>query len=308
MSVSDSQPPAETPPSPSAKTPTIVVWALVLSIAGFCGITAIVGIVLGFVGRGKAKEVGKGVGMSTAAIIIGVAWLVLGVIGVAIGSGNTDSEPSDSSEQVEVVEDDVVDDEPSAEEPMPEQEEELEPKVTEEPEPEPAEPMLEPESFEGNGDKIIQLSSGMPFVADINFQGDSNFAVWLLDGALNDADLLVNNIGNYTGTVLNPEDSMGGLKIEGQGSWSVDIRDVSSVEFFNSSISGQGDDVVFFDGSPNSIAKITNQGDSNFAVWLYSEDGTDLLVNEIGNYSGEQLLKRGWLEINSDGDWSIQVG
>ena len=307
MSVTNPQPPAETPPSPAAKTPTLVVWALVLSIAGFCGIPAIVGIVLGFVGRGKAKEVGKGVGMSTAAIIIGLAWLVLGVIGVAIGSGNTDSEPSDASEQVEVVEDDVVADESSAEEPRPEQEEEPEPEVAEEPEPEPAEPMIEPQSFEGNGDKIIQLASGMPFIADIEFRGEGNFVVWLLDGALNDADLLVNTIGSYRGTVLSPENAMGGLKIEGQGSWSVDIKDVSSVEFFSSSISGQGDDVVFFDGSPNSIATITNQGDSNFSVWLYGEDGTDLLVNEIGNYSGEQLLKRGWLEINSNGDWSIQA-
>lgn len=91
MTMHESQPPADMPPPPAAvtKTPSMVVWALVLSILGFCGITAIVGIVLGFVGRGKAKEVGKGVGMATAAIIIGAAWLVLGVIGVAVGGGDT---------------------------------------------------------------------------------------------------------------------------------------------------------------------------------------------------------------------------
>lgn len=86
----------------------MVVWALVLSILGFCGITAIIGIVLGFVGRGKAKEVGKGVGQATAAIIIGAAWLVLGVIGFAV-SGEDLTTTTTSEEVVE----EVVDEEPS---------------------------------------------------------------------------------------------------------------------------------------------------------------------------------------------------
>ncbi len=85
----------------------MVVWALVLSILGFCGLTAIIGIVLGFVGRGKAKEVGKGVGQATAAIIIGAAWLVLGVIGFAVSGGDTTTTTTE-----EVVEE-VVDEEPS---------------------------------------------------------------------------------------------------------------------------------------------------------------------------------------------------
>ena len=86
----------------------MVVWALVLSILGFCGITAIIGIVLGFVGRGKAKEVGKGVGQATAAIIIGAAWLALGVIGFAV-SGEDSTTTTTSEEVVE----EVVDEEPS---------------------------------------------------------------------------------------------------------------------------------------------------------------------------------------------------
>jgi len=63
---------------------------------------------LGFVGRGKAKEVGKGVGQATAAIIIGAAWLVLGVIGFAVSGGDTTT----TTTSEDVVEE-VVDEEPS---------------------------------------------------------------------------------------------------------------------------------------------------------------------------------------------------
>jgi len=79
----------------------MVVWALVLSILGICGVTAVVGIILGFVGRARAKEVGKGVGMATAAIIIGFAWLVLAAIGFAVGSGDTDTGSDTTVSEVE---------------------------------------------------------------------------------------------------------------------------------------------------------------------------------------------------------------
>ncbi len=82
---------AVAPPSPgpaSGKTPAIVVWALVLSILG---ITAVVGLILGFVGRGQAKKAGAGVGMATAAIIIGAAWIVLLVINGIFGSSDSTS-------------------------------------------------------------------------------------------------------------------------------------------------------------------------------------------------------------------------
>lgn len=102
MSLHESEPPADMPPPPPAppvKAPGMVVWALVLSILGFCGITAVIGIVLGFIGRGQAKKVGAGVGMATAAIIIGSAWVALGLIGTVI-SGLTASTDGASVEEV----------------------------------------------------------------------------------------------------------------------------------------------------------------------------------------------------------------
>jgi hypothetical protein len=71
----------------------MVVWGFVLSLVGFFGVTAIIGIVLAFIGRPAAKQVGRGVGLSTAAIIIGAAWLALAAVGgiVNVISGTTES-------------------------------------------------------------------------------------------------------------------------------------------------------------------------------------------------------------------------
>ena len=52
---------------------------------------------------------------------------------------------------------------------------------------------------------------------------------------------------------------------------------------------GKGDDLVAIQSGAFAgldSVKITNSGQSNFVVWAY-EDTRDLLVNEIGNYSGE---------------------
>lgn len=104
MTVEQSEPMPNMPP-PQAKTPGIVLVALLLSIFGITGITAVLGIILGFIGRGKAKQAGKGSGMALAAIIIGAAWLVVIAFGALLG-GSDSTEPS-STEQVVVEEESV---------------------------------------------------------------------------------------------------------------------------------------------------------------------------------------------------------
>ena len=90
-------------PQPVGKTPGIVTAAFVLSILGFCGITAVVGIILGIVGRKDARKAGSGEGLAVAAIIIGVAWIALMVIGGVIGAvsgGNSATNSSSHSSSV----------------------------------------------------------------------------------------------------------------------------------------------------------------------------------------------------------------
>ena len=95
---------------PQTKSPGTA--ALVLSILGFCGFTAILGVILGFVARGEAKRKGLGTGKATAAIVIGLVWLAPIVIAVSSNivkpnsssetavTPSNDSSPSAPSETV----------------------------------------------------------------------------------------------------------------------------------------------------------------------------------------------------------------
>ncbi len=67
------------------RAPGIVLAALVCSCLGFiCLIPAVIGLILAIVGRKRAEAIGQGVGMSTAAILIALWWLVGGLALVAI--------------------------------------------------------------------------------------------------------------------------------------------------------------------------------------------------------------------------------
>ena len=70
------------------------------------------------------------------------------------------------------------------------------------------------------------------------------------------------------------------------------------------------DDALIYQG-PTGVAAITHNGASNFAVKSYAEGSTfpDLLVNEIGNYSGSvRFPGPAVVDLTADGDWTITVG
>ena len=148
----------------------------------------------------------------------------------------------------------------------------------------------------------------------ITNDGSSNFAVWNLDSNGKQIDLLVNTIGSYSGTRL--IDAIKGqqtaaLNIESDGNWTVTLKPLALLRVWDGTgtWTGKGDDLLVIKSGAfaglDSI-KITNSGESNFVVTAYG-DSKDLLVNEIGNYSGEQLMPAGTvlLEIQSDGNWSL---
>ena len=160
-------------------------------------------------------------------------------------------------------------------------------------------------AFKGKGDKILKFDSGF-FFATITHKGDRNFIVYSLDPELEEQELLVNTIGKYRGTVLAPDDANGGIKIEADGKWTVNVQPISQLPPQTGAISGKGDDVVFWNGPENTIVKIEHSGERNFIVSSYPiSGGYDLLVNEIGSYSGEQILDPSVVEIEADGEWRI---
>jgi hypothetical protein len=169
-----------------------------------------------------------------------------------------------------------------------------------------------PKDYAGFGDDVISVTkhgTGAQ-VAIIQHSGGSNFAVHSLDATMDTNDLLVNEIGNYSGTVLfdarNREQTTA-LKITAGGSWTVKLVPLTSVRSFDGSapMTGSGDDVFYYKG-PAKAATFTHDGSSNIAVHTF---GTrpDLLINEIGAYTGTVVWSPGLYQVSADGNWSATL-
>ena len=139
--------------------------------------------------------------------------------------------------------------------------------------------------------------------------------MWSLDSALTSVDLLVNEIGDYEGRrPVNVQEfferePMRYVDVTADGPWSISFEPLSMARLLTSSLSGSSDDVVRV--AEGGIAAFPYTGSSNFIVWARSVDGeADLLVNEIGNYSGNQVIPA-WADyldvVGNEGTWMIEL-
>jgi hypothetical protein len=137
--------------------------------------------------------------------------------------------------------------------------------------------------------------------------GSGNFAVTVFYG--NDQDLLVNEIGSYKGTLFLNTDKPVTFDIQADGEWTAYIEGIGETQ--SASFSGTGDNVseLFVPPSPGAW-EISHDGKSNFAVLLHCMGGSDLIVNEIGVFSGSTIISFDdgpclW-EVIADGNWNIK--
>ncbi len=95
------------------------------------------------------------------------------------------------------------------------------------------------------------------------------------------------------------------LKIEADGQWTVSAAPASSAPSWDGAApyTATGSAVVLVAGAAEGLTPVTftHQGESHFAAWAYG-DYRDLLVNEIGAYSGETLIPTGTLVIPVEAD------
>ncbi|MDP9998277.1 hypothetical protein [Pseudarthrobacter sulfonivorans] len=169
-----------------------------------------------------------------------------------------------------------------------------------------------PKEYSGAGDDIVSITkhgTGAQ-VAIIQHTGSSNFAVHTLDSTMDTTDLLVNEIGNYSGTVLfdaRDRDETKALRITASGPWTVKLVPLTSVRSFDGSapMTGRGDDVFAYTGSAKP-ATFTHDGSSNIAVKSYGTR-TSLLINEIGAYTGTVVWSPGFYTVTADGNWSATL-
>jgi hypothetical protein len=172
------------------------------------------------------------------------------------------------------------------------------------------------QAFKGKGDKVVKFTipEDLAAIAKITNSGGENFVVESLDSSGSTNDLLVNTIGKYAGTRLFDGDAgmhSVAFKIQSTGSWTVTIMGVSSARAWNgrTALKGRGDDVVRVSPPIARLAtfQVTHAGAENFAVTTYASDSSNLVVNEIGEFSGEEQFADGTLlvGVEADGAWSI---
>jgi len=173
----------------------------------------------------------------------------------------------------------------------------------------------------GSGDALLEVPrTYKPVIVSATHQGESNFILSAIgrDGELE--SLLVNEIGPYSGTVLVDTSSFSGfskknpmvaLEIKADGEWTVRTRPLAAAPRARQG-TGYGDQVVKLRKTVRGLKKITieHSGESNFIVEAVDrKGGTDLLVNEIGEYSGSARVPAGtrFLSVRADGEWSFSI-
>lgn len=194
------------------------------------------------------------------------------------------------------------------------------PTATPQPTPTPV-PTVAPQDLRGTGQRVVkvQLAPGLAVFA-MKHTGKSNFAITLLESSGDPIDLLVNEIGSFTGStaVAIPEAATYVLNVDADGPWQIHITqprpDTAAVDQPPVKLEGKGAAVSQFlrlSGLVTFTAKHT--GRSNFAITVLHDDGrpADLIVNEIGNYDGSQASRftagEYILKIAADGPWTISI-
>jgi hypothetical protein len=171
-----------------------------------------------------------------------------------------------------------------------------------------------PISLSGRGDDVVEFAipESAAAIASFTHAGDANFAVWTVGSGGEQQELLVNEIGNYAGTLLfDLVDHSVAFDITADGAWTSTVRPLGGARVWNgqSQLTGRTDDVVQIPEplSGLTVALVIHDGDANFALVAYSAETSELLVNEIGPYRAEQLLPDGTLllQVTANGPWSV---
>lgn len=178
-------------------------------------------------------------------------------------------------------------------------------------------PKPEPKYYEGTGDKVLELDIAWngPSILEISNSGRSNFIVYNYDSQGNKIDLLVNEIGAYHGKKL--IDVLEGdyserLEVKSSGAWKITVYPfvIDYLEVLNlpGQYEGDGDNIIVINGTPD-IGTFSTTESTNFVVWTYYSNSRELLVNEIGPYSGESIipLDTVFLVVECNGKWNMDI-
>ena len=178
---------------------------------------------------------------------------------------------------------------------------------------EPAGPPPADKTYTGRGNKTIDidLDDQWLHIARITHVGSSNFMVETLDERGRYVDGIVNKIGDYDGVRLldlRARETPKSLKIRADGRWTVTVQVADKAPKWTGRASG-GDDAILAVDPEQAASRVrfTHRGRDNCALIVFGAHSSDLLVNEIGRYSGEMPLAEGsvFIDISASGSWTL---
>ena len=197
----------------------------------------------------------------------------------------------------------------------------------------------DPVEFSGSGSEVIEFGAELAWlegsIGIFNYEvsGSGNNVVWGLDESFDTADLLVNTIGNETGSrFIGFDYEEVGLEVGVSGSWTFVITPITKFkpsliadDFWTPLIdttgtyAGAASEAMDWEGpsiialkTDGRVAEITAQGDGNIVIWAHSANGdTELLVNEIDFFEGSVRLPDCsdgcWLDIDGLMTYSLSI-
>ncbi|MFC9771158.1 MULTISPECIES: TM2 domain-containing protein [unclassified Pseudarthrobacter] len=95
------------------------------------------------------------------------------------------------------------------------------------------------------------------------------------------------------------------FEVTAAGHWSLTVRDLSDIPAWDGRVEGHGDAVLYLD-TEGTEAGLTNNGEGRFIVRGFGSELTEVPVETTGRFSGTvKLTTPGYIQIVSDGDWSV---
>lgn len=165
----------------------------------------------------------------------------------------------------------------------------------------------------GAGSKVLPISQPAGgAVLRISMPGDGHRSIVSRGADLSYGDLLVNTTEPYLGDRIVGYSRAwiwppaAHLEIDSDGPWVIAVAPLSFAPTSSGNVSGTGDAVIRMDRGPG-VVHLTHSGASNFAIWAGRPGDADLVVNEIGTWSGERVVEVGpsYWQVDADGGWTI---
>lgn len=235
------------------------------------------------------------------------AVLVLSCFGAILGGGDESETTADSGDDpgqtsAEAGDDTDTDTDPTEAEPAEETETDYFSSAF---------PVFDAVTESGSGDSVISLPAEQGIIT-ASHSGSSNFALTVLDGSNEMAELPVNTIGSYEGTTAFGISSLSGesvsLEVTADGAWEITIAPIADAPELSDPQESTGDGVFRYTGDA-ATWDVSHDGESNFSIVQAGDGlmGWNLLVNEIGAYEGAVPATAGpaVVTVNADGAWTI---